>query len=234
MQLQFLGDGGFERAADGDDRRARAAPRERADRPDRRVPTIRRRRSARSSPRTNRSSSSARCTGTSTARCGRRGRTRRRRACHSGDQTRAVYSIRELASPDRRRHADVSGRAAAGRDGLRHDVSCPARARSRPIIRKGRTARVRCRRPRQPGHRTGSEREDRRALGIPLRHSRRRASAGGGDRRQARGFAMIAAPAASDPVDPLFGSVDAFDLLFQYTPPPGTAPPTTTPLVLRV
>jgi hypothetical protein len=46
-------------------------------------------------------------------------------------------------------------------------------------------------------------------------------------------LAMMAAPAASDPVDPLFGSVDAFSLL-QYTPPPGTPPPTTTPLVLRV
>ncbi len=33
-------------------------------------------------------------------------------------------------------------------------------------------------------------------------------------------LSVIAAPAASDPVDPLFGSVNAFDLLFQYTPPP--------------
>jgi hypothetical protein len=47
-------------------------------------------------------------------------------------------------------------------------------------------------------------------------------------------LAMSAAPAASDRVDLLFGSVDAFEPLFQYTPPPGTAPPTITSLVLRV
>lgn len=47
-------------------------------------------------------------------------------------------------------------------------------------------------------------------------------------------LAVIAAPAASDPVDPLFGLVATFDSHFRYTPPPDTAPPTTTPLVLRV
>jgi hypothetical protein len=47
-------------------------------------------------------------------------------------------------------------------------------------------------------------------------------------------LAMMAAPAASDRVDPSFGSVGAFDRLFQYAPPSGTAPPTITPLVLRV
>jgi hypothetical protein len=47
-------------------------------------------------------------------------------------------------------------------------------------------------------------------------------------------LAVIAAPATSDPIDPLFGSVDTLDSVFQYTPPHGTAPPTTTPLVLRV
>jgi hypothetical protein len=47
-------------------------------------------------------------------------------------------------------------------------------------------------------------------------------------------FAVIAAPAASDPVDPLFGSFTTSASLLQYTPPPGTAPPTATPLVLRV
>jgi hypothetical protein len=47
-------------------------------------------------------------------------------------------------------------------------------------------------------------------------------------------LAVIAAPATSDPIDPLFGSVDTLGSVFQYTPPHGTAPPTTTPLVLRV
>jgi hypothetical protein len=47
-------------------------------------------------------------------------------------------------------------------------------------------------------------------------------------------LAVMAAQAASDPVHPLFGSPTAFDSLFQYTPPPDSAPPTTTPLVLRV
>jgi hypothetical protein len=47
-------------------------------------------------------------------------------------------------------------------------------------------------------------------------------------------LAVIAAPAASDPVDPLFGLVATFNSHFRYTPPPDTAPPTTTPLVLRV
>jgi hypothetical protein len=47
-------------------------------------------------------------------------------------------------------------------------------------------------------------------------------------------LAVIAAPAASGPVHPLFGSITASDAHFRYTPPPGTAPPTATPLVLRV
>jgi hypothetical protein len=47
-------------------------------------------------------------------------------------------------------------------------------------------------------------------------------------------LAVIAAHAASDPVHPLFGSLTALDSIFQYTPPPDSAPPTTTPLVLRV
>jgi hypothetical protein len=45
---------------------------------------------------------------------------------------------------------------------------------------------------------------------------------------------VIAAPAASDPIDSLFASVSAFDTRFRYIPPPDTAPPTTTPLILRV
>ena len=47
-------------------------------------------------------------------------------------------------------------------------------------------------------------------------------------------LAVMAAQAASDPVHPLFGSVTGVDSVFQYTSPPDTAPPTTTPLVLRV
>lgn len=47
-------------------------------------------------------------------------------------------------------------------------------------------------------------------------------------------FGVIAAPAAFDPVDPLFASVNTFDPLFEYSPPLGTAPPTATPAVLRV
>lgn len=47
-------------------------------------------------------------------------------------------------------------------------------------------------------------------------------------------LAVNAAPAASDPVDPLFGRVESFDSFLRYTPPPDPAPPTTTPLVLRV
>jgi hypothetical protein len=47
-------------------------------------------------------------------------------------------------------------------------------------------------------------------------------------------LAVISAAAASGPVHPLFGSLPAFTPLFDYTQPPGTAPPTTTPLVLRV
>lgn len=45
---------------------------------------------------------------------------------------------------------------------------------------------------------------------------------------------VIAAPAASDPIDSLFASVSAFDTRFRYIPPPDTAPPSTTPFVLRV
>jgi hypothetical protein len=52
--------------------------------------------------------------------------------------------------------------------------------------------------------------------------------------QRADDLAVMSAPATSDPIDPLFGSVSTFDPVFQYTPPPGTAPPTTTPLVLRV
>jgi hypothetical protein len=52
--------------------------------------------------------------------------------------------------------------------------------------------------------------------------------------QRADDLAVISAPAASEPVGSLFGSVTAFDPLSQYTPPPGTAPSTTTPLVLRV
>lgn len=44
---------------------------------------------------------------------------------------------------------------------------------------------------------------------------------------------VMAVPATADPVDPLFGRVETFDSL-QYTPPPDSAPPTATPLVLRV
>jgi len=47
-------------------------------------------------------------------------------------------------------------------------------------------------------------------------------------------FAVMAAPAASDPVDPLFGSVAASVPLLEYTPPPDAAPPTAKPAVLRV
>lgn len=47
-------------------------------------------------------------------------------------------------------------------------------------------------------------------------------------------LAVTAAPATSDPVDPLFGRVATFDSLLRYTSPPDPAPPTATPLVLRV
>jgi hypothetical protein len=53
--------------------------------------------------------------------------------------------------------------------------------------------------------------------------------------QRADDLAVISAPAAaSEPVESLFGSVGTFDRFFQYAPPPGTAPATTTPLVLRV
>jgi hypothetical protein len=45
---------------------------------------------------------------------------------------------------------------------------------------------------------------------------------------------VISAPVTSDPVHLLFGSITTFDPLFEYSPPPRTAPQTTTPLVLRV
>jgi hypothetical protein len=47
-------------------------------------------------------------------------------------------------------------------------------------------------------------------------------------------LAVISAPVTSDPVHLLFGSIATFDPLFDYSSPPRTAPPTTTPLVLRV
>jgi hypothetical protein len=52
--------------------------------------------------------------------------------------------------------------------------------------------------------------------------------------QRADDLAVTSASATSDPAHPLFGSLTSFDLLHRYHPPPGTVPPTTTPLVLRV